>query len=90
MENKKNNTIFLGGFTGVVKNEKYSTFGKNFYRLTFAMARDDDAHFGYETASVSVSDATYKEFLVKAKPNSFVDARVMYVRGGYTLIDYNL
>ena len=90
MENKIKQPIFLGGFTGVVKNENYKTFGQNFYRLVFACERNDDSHFGFEVASISVKAEVYNEFFTKVKPNTNVNAKVLYVRGGWSLIDYNL
>lgn len=77
--------LFLGGFCGTSKKND-----KDFYCLNFAKQSDMDNHFGYDICQCFVEEKEYKEFQVKAKPNTFVTANIKYIRGGWSLTFYML
>ena len=81
-----NDVYFIGGFNGTSKSS-----GKPFYCLCFGLAQEQkDNKFGGTCANVFVDDKQYNDFKIKAKPWTYVKANVLYVRGGYTLINYTL
>lgn len=85
MKDNNNDVMFVGGFNGTSK------AGRDFYALNFIVAqKQDDTHFGSSTATVFVNSDIYMEFKNLAKPLSYVKASVLYIRGGYTLVSYNL
>ena len=89
MSDKTNQVYFAGGFTGKIKNGVHA--GEPFYGLGFVVpTKQDDEHFGASCATVFVSKEVWDDFKLKAKPCNYMNANVMYVRGGYSLISYNL
>ena len=80
------NVMFIGGFSGNSKST-----GKTFFGLNFATVpnRAIDNHFGYEVATVFVNADDYKRFsMVQAM--SYIDAKLIYARGGWVLLEYNI
>lgn len=77
--------LFLGGFCGTSK-----TSGKDFFCLNFAKPSDMKEHFGFDICQCFVDSTEYKEFMVKAKPNTFVNVTIRYIRGGWALTSYIL
>ena len=82
----ENKAYFVGGFKGVKKET-----GKPYWFLSFACAQEQEVdRFGGAVCNVYVKEDVWNEFKNKAKPWSYINACVMYVRGGYSLISYNL
>lgn len=89
MSEKLGDVFFAGGFTGKIKNGSHA--GDDFYGLSFVVpTKQDDSHFGSSCATVFVSSDVFEDFKKHAKPCNYMKANIMYVRGGYTLISYNL
>lgn len=85
MKNENNDVMFVGGFSGTSK------AGRNFFALNFNVAqKQDNNHFGSSCATVFVEEDVYNDFINHAKPLTYIKANVLYVRGGYSLISYNL
>lgn len=86
-KNDDNKPLFIGGFTG---NSKKT--GEPIYCLHFAVKpnKERENAFGYDSASCWVDKDTYQKFMISNLFMTRVDAVVMYVRGGYALIGYNL
>lgn len=82
-----NKPLFIGGFTG---NSKKT--GEPIYCLHFAVkpTKERENAFGYDSASCWVEKDTYQKFMISNVFMTRVDANIMYVRGGYALISYNL
>lgn len=85
MKNDNNDVMFIGGFKGHSKSDR------DFYALNFVVAQIQDVnHFGSSSATVFVDRDIYEDFISHAKPLTYIKACVLYVRGGYSLISYNL
>lgn len=85
MKNDNSDVMFIGGFKGHSKSDR------DFYALNFVVAqKQDENHFGSSSATVFVDRDVYEDFISHAKPLTYIKANVLYVRGGYTLISYNL
>ena len=83
---KNNDVLFVGGFCGTGK-----TSGKDFYALNFAVKpKTENANrFGFDNATIFVTEKDYKRFIT-IQPMSYVDAQIVYARGGYILLSYNI
>lgn len=86
-KNDSDKPLFIGGFTG---NSKKT--GEPIYCLHFAVKpnKERENSFGWDTASCWVEKDTYQKFMIADMFMQKVDAQVLYVRGGYALINYNL
>lgn len=82
----ENKVFFIGGFKGVKKEN-----GRSYWFLSFGVPQEqNELRFGGACANVFVDEKIYNEFMNKAKPWNYVTANVLYVRGGFSLISYNL
>lgn len=83
---KNNNIMFIGGFSGTSK-----TSGKPFFALSFAKRPEisNDNKIGFESCSIFVDNNTFNDFR-KVTPLNFVDASIIYARGGYILVSYSI
>lgn len=80
------NVMFIGGFSGTSKSN-----GKTFYGLNFATEPNKaiDNHFGYEVATIFVNADDFKRFSM-VQSMSYVNAKLIYARGGWVLLEYNI
>lgn len=86
MNENNNKAYFIGGFKGVKKETN-----RPYWFLAFGAAQEQtEDRFGGAAANIYVDEKVYNDFKAKAKPFNYVDAQVLYVRGGWSLINYKL
>lgn len=81
-----NKAFFIGGFKGIKKETQ-----KPYWFISFGAPQEqNDDRFGGAAVNIYVTENIYNEWKEKAKPWSYVDAQLLYVRGGWSLISYKL